>query len=126
MERRDRRYFSEEFKERVLSAYRNGNEPISSIAERFGIKRDTLASWVYRRPSPLDLEKRDKLAVLNSFSMKQEEMSQGALLARIGELEQALMIEKMHSESLTKMIEIAERELKVDIRKKTGAKRSLR
>jgi len=126
MDRRARRYFSEEFKERVLSAYRNGNESIPSIAERFGIKRDTLASWVYHRPSPLDLEKRDKLAVLDSISMKKEEMSPGALLARIDELEQALLIEKMHSESLTKMIEITERELKIDIRKKTGAKRSLR
>ena len=126
MDRRARRYFSEEFKERVLSAYRNNNETIPSTAERFGIKRDTLASWVYRRPSPLDMEKSDKLAVLNSFSMKKEEMSQGALLARIEELEQALLLEKMHSESLSKIIDIAERELKIDIRKKTGAKRSLR
>ena len=53
-------------------------------------------------------------------------MSPEALLAHICDLERELSIEKMRSESLSKMIEIAERELQIDIRKKTGAKQSLR
>ena len=58
--------------------------------------------------------------------MKREELSPEAKEARIRELEVALSKEKMRSECLEKMIEIAERELKIDIRKKSGAKRSMR
>ena len=43
---------------------------------------------------------------------------------RIRELEQQLAKEKMRSTCLDTMIDIAERELKVDIRKKSGAKQS--
>lgn len=43
---------------------------------------------------------------------------------RIRELEQQLAKEKMRSTCLDTMIDIAECELKVDIRKKSGAKQS--
>jgi len=58
--------------------------------------------------------------------MNKEELSIDALKERIKGLEQELSVEKMRSESLAKMIEIAERELQIDIRKKTGAKQSMR
>jgi hypothetical protein len=45
---------------------------------------------------------------------------------RISELERQLSKETMRAECLEKMIEIAERELKIDIRKKSGAKQSTR
>jgi transposase-like protein len=126
MVKRVKKFYSEEFKERALAAYRNSNESVSAIAERFGIKRDTFSCWVYRKNHLSDSGKSDKLAALNSVSMKNEELSPEAMLERIGVLEHHLSIEKMRSESLSKMIEIAERELKIDIRKKTGAKQSLR
>ncbi|MDR1273111.1 MAG: hypothetical protein LBK12_01050 [Odoribacteraceae bacterium] len=58
--------------------------------------------------------------------MKEKELSAGEKDSRIRELERALSMEKMRSECLEKMIEIAERELKIDIRKKSGAKQSTR
>ena len=45
---------------------------------------------------------------------------------RVKELEHQLSVEKIRSESLSKMIEIAERELEIDIRKKSGAKQSMK
>jgi hypothetical protein len=45
---------------------------------------------------------------------------------RIQELERQLALEQMRSQCLDKMIEIAERELQIDIRKKSGARQSLR
>jgi hypothetical protein len=50
--------------------------------------------------------------------MKEKGMSAEEKDLRITELKRALSIEKMRSESLTKMIKIAERELKIDIIKK--------
>ncbi|MDR1339839.1 MAG: hypothetical protein LBK58_07300 [Prevotellaceae bacterium] len=58
--------------------------------------------------------------------MKEKELSAGEKDSRIMELERALSTEKMRSENLEKMMEIAERELKIDIRKKSGARQSMR
>ncbi|MDR0699634.1 MAG: hypothetical protein LBG28_10525 [Tannerella sp.] len=57
---------------------------------------------------------------------KNKKLSPEEMKVRIKELEQQLAIEKMRSESFGKMIEIAERELKINIRKKTGTRQSLR
>jgi hypothetical protein len=81
---------------------------------------------VYRKRTVSASQKSATLAGLNSMSMKAQSMSPEAMEARIKELEHQLSIEKMRSDSLSKMIEIAERELQVDIRKKTGAKQSMR
>jgi len=126
MVRRAKKFYSEEFKNRALAAYHNSNESVLATAECFVVKHDTFKSWVYRKQNSSASEKTDKLARLNSTGMKKEKMSPEALLAHICDLERELSIEKMRSESLSKMIEIAERELQIDIRKKTGAKQSLR
>jgi transposase-like protein len=126
MLKRERRFYSEEFKERVLSAYYNSNASISMTAERFGLSRNTFSSWVFRKRTMSKSEQRDKFASLNALTMTKEELSHESLKSQIKDLEHRLSVEKMRSESLSKMIEIAERELKIDIRKKTGAKQSMR
>jgi transposase-like protein len=126
MEKRERKFYTEEFKERVLSAYQNSNESVSKIAVRYEVNRDTVSSWVYRKRTGSDSGKSVKLAPSGTDFMKREELSPEAKETRIRELEEALAKEKMRSECLEKMIEIAERELKINIRKKSGAKRSMR
>ena len=49
MIRRERKFYSEEFRERVLTAYYNSNESVDMIARRFQVKRDTVSSWVHRK-----------------------------------------------------------------------------
>ncbi|MDR2764140.1 MAG: transposase [Tannerella sp.] len=49
MVRRERKFYSEEFKERVLTAYYNSKESVSMVARRFEVSRDTVSSWVYRK-----------------------------------------------------------------------------
>ena len=126
MVKRAKKYYSEEFKDRVLTAYQNSNESVSTIAQRYGISRDTFSSWVYRRKNSPVSKKRDTFVELTPHSMKKEEMSLEMMEKRIIELEHHLSVERMRSESLSKMIDIAERELEIDIRKKTGAKQSMR
>ncbi|MDR1644428.1 MAG: transposase [Tannerellaceae bacterium] len=43
-----RKNYSEEFREKVLSTYYGSQETVLMIARRFGVKRDTMASWVRR------------------------------------------------------------------------------
>jgi len=126
MVRRERRFYTTEFKAYVLEAYHNSDESISETAQRFGIGRDTFSSWVYRGRLSSTSKKGVTLSRSNSDSMKEESLSPEAMSERIKVLERELSTEKMRSESLSKMIEIAERELHIDIRKKTGAKPSLR
>ena len=126
MVRRERKFYSEEFKERVLTAYYNSNESVSMVASRFEVSRDTVSSWVYRKRRSPCSKKRVKLAPSGPGFMRKEELLPEAKDARICELERELAKEKMRSECLEKMIEIAERELKIDIRKKSGAKQSTR
>ena len=102
MIRRERKFYSEEFRERVLTAYYNSNESVDMIARRFQVKRDTVSSWVHRKRVASNPKESSKFVVSSIIPMKK----------------------KMRSTCLDTMIDIAERELKVDIRKKSGAKQS--
>jgi len=120
------KFYSEEFKDQAVNVYFNGNESLKDVARRLGIKRFTLQDWVYHRGKSSKAKKDSNLASSNSSIMEKEELSPSELEALILKLEKDLSIEKMRSESLSKMIEIAEREYKISIRKKIGAKQSLK
>jgi transposase-like protein len=127
MDKRERRFYSEELKERVLTAYHNSDESVSKIAVRFQINRDTVSSWVYRKRRAEAESKKSVKFVLSEINlMKHKDLSPEEMESRIRELERHLQTEKMRSQCLDRMIEIAERELKIDIRKKSGVKQSLR
>jgi transposase-like protein len=126
---RERRFYTEEFKERVLAAYHVSDESAREIARRFGVNHDTVKSWVYRKRT---LESFDSVKSVNfaeletNWMRKEKKLSAEVMEIRIRELERQLAREKMWSESLEKMIEIAERDLQIDIRKKSGARQSMR
>ena len=107
-----------------MTAYYNSNESVDMIARRFQVKRDTVSSWVHRKRVASNPKKSSKFVVSSIIPMKEEKLPIEAMEERIRELEQQLAKEKMRSTCLDTMIDIAERELKVDIRKKSGAKQS--
>lgn len=118
MIRRERKFFSEEFRERVLTAYYNSNESVDMIARRFQVKRDTVSSRVYRKRVASNSKESSKFVVSSVIPMKDEKLSIEAMEERIREPEPQPAKEKMRSTCVDTMIDIAERELKVDIRKK--------
>jgi len=109
-----------------VSAFQKGNETLPNLAQRLGVNRHTLHSWVYNRGISSKSSKKPILAVSNFEDVKEEKLPPEAMEVLIKELKSQLAYEKMRSESFLKMIEIAERELKIDIRKKSGAKQSLK
>lgn len=126
---RERRNYTEEFKERVLAAYNSSDESAAETARRFQVNLDTVKSWVYRKRTVSQYFSAENVKFAESETNrmgKNRKLSPEEMEVRIKELEQQLGVEKMRSESLGKMIEIAERELRIDIRKKSGAKQSLR
>lgn len=84
----------------------------------------TVSSWVHRKRVASNPKESSKFVVSSIIPMKEEKLPIEAMEERIRELEQQLAKEKMRSTCLDTMIDIAERELKVDIRKKSGAKQS--
>lgn len=126
MIRQERKFYSEEFRERVLTAYYNSNESVDMTARRFQVKRDTVSSWVYRKRVVTTPKESSKLVISSIIPMEKENLPIEVMEERIRELEQQLAKEKMRSTCLDTMIDIAERELKIDIRKKTGAKQSMK
>lgn len=120
--RRRRTFYSEEFRKKVLDVYYGGEESVAQISERFDVNIETVRSWVFRANSERD--KMSKLDETNNLTMKKEKTSSDHLEKRIQALEKELEDERMRSICLDKMIDIAEQELKIDIRKKSGAKQS--
>ena len=112
MIRRERKFYSEEFRERVLTAYYNSNESVDMIARRFQVKRDTVSSWVHRKRVASNPKESSKFVVSSIIPMKEEKLPIEAMEERIRELEQQLAKEKMRSTCLDTMIDQDEPEKK--------------
>jgi len=126
MVRKKMNFYSEEFKNQAVKEFSLSNESLKTVAQKFGISHFTLHDWVYHRGKSSKRKKMSILATSNSLVVEKEDLSPSELKALVLKLEKDLSLEKMRSESLSKMIEIAEREFKISIRKKSGAKQSLK
>ena len=105
-----------------MAVYHGTEESTAPIAKRFDVNIETVRSWIFRANN--ERRKSSIFEAVKESSMKKEKLSSQELEKRIQELENELEHERMRSVCLDKMIDIAEQELKVDIRKKSGAKQS--
>jgi len=123
-----RKNYSEDFRIKVLAVYFDSEESVLMIARRFGVNRDTVASWVRRHHQSENEIKRATFASSKRISMSKKKEKSEAEQAdlRLKSLKAELEHERMRSIVLEKMIDVAERELHVNIRKKYGAKQSKR
>ena len=108
--------YSEEFKLKVVHEVLRGEISKETCREKYGIKgHSTVLKWIRKfglskEPIKMDQKKR-KIKPLD-------------LKVEIRLLKKELSYEKLKSEALSEMIEIAEDEFKISIRKKSGAKQS--
>ncbi|GAB3740488.1 transposase [Spirosoma lituiforme] len=112
--------YSEQLRETAVFRILFGGEEVSQVMEDLGIHcGHTLRSWVqlYRQKM--------KTGLLTLPAMKQaQKRDMAALKQRNEELEQTLQQANLLILALNTMIETAEKELNVPIRKKSGTKRS--
>ncbi len=117
-----RNEYSQEFKRMVVKSYYQSDASLDQIAQQFNVTSGKLVQkWL-----------RIFEDEFNPLKMKTKKTGQGPvsktsseeLELRLKELEQALEREKLRSFSLDKMIEVAERDLNINIRKKSGARQS--
>lgn len=121
MKRKINRY-PDELKLKVVQEYLHTGIGLEELQKRYSIPSNTsIYNWMLK----FGLSKPDLAGIKLDIAMEKETGKTGkekALESRVKQLEKELEHEKLRTHALDTMINIAERELKIPIRKKPGAK----
>jgi len=107
-----KRVFSEEFKKARVKEYESGKLTTLEISRLYGISKSVVYIWIYR------------YSTYNKSGLKVVEMSKSSekkvkeLLKKISELERIVGQKQIMIDYLETMMEVAEQELNIDIKKK--------
>jgi transposase-like protein len=115
---RKRRHYSEEFKREIVSIFESGKLSILQIQKLYGVNNVSVYNWIY------------KFSTFNEKGFRIVEMKESniekmkELELKVRELEQAVGQKQMKIDYLEKMIDIANDELKIDIKKNSSTQQS--
>ena len=112
------RYFSEDFKKKKIRELERNVTSVSDICTTYSVSRTSVYRWIYKYSS---MAKKQLKQVVEAKSDTQKIR---ALEGRIKELERIVGQKQLLIEFKDKMIEIAEADYGVDIKKKVGSKLS--
>lgn len=124
MSKKNQNHYSEEFKWRVVQQVLSGNLTKEEARKAYGIASNcAILYWMrqfsgnnnYREGGEVSLKKAN-IAEMKDLNKKDQ---------RIQELEEELKRERVRGDLWQKVVELAEDELDIDIRKKYGAKQSI-
>ena len=115
--------FTDELKFQVVQEYMDTDVSQRELMQKFNIRGvNTIKKWMRKfdmqAPSQQEIELQRTMA-----KQKEKTPYERELEAKVAKLEQQLDYEQLRTLALDTMIEIAERDLKISIRKKSGAKR---
>ena len=116
---RVRRVFSEEFRKARVKEYETGEFSVKEIASLFDIQGVIIYRWIHRYSS---YNKKRVILVEMKDSAKQKLKDYEK---RIGDLERIVGQKQLNIDFLEKMIELAEQQYSVDIKKKANTPLSL-
>lgn len=115
--------FADEFKMKVVEEYLQTDQSQTELMQKYNIRGSScITNWMRK----FDLQAPSKLQIeLQRTMAKQKERTpyEQELEAKVKKLEEQLEYEQFRTLALNTMIDIAERDLKISIRKKAGAKR---
>jgi transposase-like protein len=117
-----------DLKTQIVVEYLTQGSGFRKLAAKYGISRTAICKWVaihhgIHNLPPTEKQKRYSTSSMNSLPKKSlsQEQSVEELQQKIAALEKQLESEKLRSEALDTMINIAEKDLNIPIRKKPGA-----
>ncbi len=122
--------YSEKFKRQVCEEYLRTGQTKKSLLNKYDIRmKSGIQTWL-RQLGYVDIHQKGAsspfttscLAPKQTFAWSASETDQPALEKRIKELEHLLQEEQVRSQALRRMLELAEQELKLPIRKKFNTK----
>ena len=114
--------YTDDFKLRVVQDYLMADATVSEIQEKYGIKsRSCISDWVRKfglnKPTQRTIELHNAMKEQNGRSPREEELE-----LENKQLKRELERERLRTLALNTMIDIAERDLKIRVRKNSGAK----
>ena len=124
---KSRQRYADEFKRKVAQEYLAGRFSYAIAAEEYGLADKGVVREVvkwYRHTCELGSENQHTdMAKSKSGPVTPLDPAAAALQKQIKELEAALRLSNLKVEALETMIDIAEEQLHIDIRKKSGSQR---
>lgn len=116
------RYYTNAEKAKLITEYLSTNETREAFQMRYGLGHCTLSRWMTQY-GLLDLtQEQIKETMVTKKKTPEKSVRELTLEAKVAELEQQLRKEKLKTLMYSTMVETAEEELGVDLRKKFGAK----
>lgn len=115
---RQNRYFSEEFKKQKVREIEKNLCSVNDISKEYEVTRTAIYKWIYKYSA---MRKKGVKQVIESES---DTKKIKALKERVSELERALGQKQLMIDFQSKVIDLAEEEYQVDIKKKFGSKPS--
>jgi transposase len=122
-----------DIQQQAVKEYLLDGVPYRALQEKYGVSRSTINKWVLVYQGIHNIPRSHKQI---SYDLQQKTLGkkskqpippdQNELEKKIALLQKQLEWEKLKSHALDTMINIAERELKIDIRKKHGTKQSVK
>ena len=116
---RKHRAFSEEFKKEVVKNFEQGKFSVSQLSRLYSLDFQLIYNWIYKFSS--FNEKGYRIVEMKESSTSKLKM----LEQKVKQLEQMLGQKQIKIEFLEKMIEIAEKDLHIDIKKKSSTPQSI-
>jgi len=113
-------------KRKIAEEYLAGKFSYAVAAEEYGlVNKDVVKEFVrwYRRNSYLEPMKKEKQTQQDSSTSRSATSNSRLESQRIEELEKELAVLKLKLAGMETLIDVAEQELNIDIRKKSGTKR---
>jgi transposase len=113
-------YYTDEFKIKVVQEYMNTNQTMDQLLMKYDIRgASKITEWMrtfgFKEPRGNVVSNRLPMNRVKSSNEKELE-------AKIQELQRKLEYEQLRALALNTLIDVAERDLKISIRKKPGAK----
>ena len=117
-----------ELKDQIIQEYLNTGCGYRKLQEKYGVGRSTICNWVqvYQGVQGLaktSLQQKHYISPMKR-KQKQADANQAALLEKIASLERQLKHEELRTVVLDKLIDVAEKQLDISIRKKPGTQQS--
>lgn len=115
---RQNRYFSEDFKRKKVSEIERNLVSISEVSREYQVSLTAIYKWIYRYSA---MRKKGEKQIVES---KSDSKKIAMLKDQVKELERIIGEKQIKLDFQEKMIELAEKEYRIDIKKKFSGKPS--
>jgi transposase-like protein len=116
------KHYTDDFKLKVVKEYLETDISKKDIMSKYGIRGcGNINTWMLK--FGLNYPPDDRIELNRVMAEeKDKELNEKELETKIQELEKALSYERLRNQALNTLIDVAERDLKISIRKKSGSR----